>query len=228
MTITKQSIISARSYFMELIKDMLPNDTRNKSLYIDMFDSFSIDDYETLATRIELHGFSLPIFVKNMETSEDNGNFDRFVKAGEKRGLEFYERLILTDHVTGMEFMTPQKYLIITLSARRQIQHLLKKIALPENDAVKDQLTGQVTGKSKGASITAPEMNSLEAKGHIEGIIELAKVRGGDRVAASSMKDQIATTGGFSLSPIMDEKTQVKAVTTLKHILLGMHLDSTI
>lgn len=224
MTVTKEGIEKANKMWLDLLASMKVG-KRNIELYKQTFDKMSLEDFNILVDRIEKGNFLFPVIVENMEENVKTG-FDHVIEICKKHNIPIFERLYLTDPVTGMEFLTPEKALVLLMPSRRQIHHLSKKISLPENDKVVDSLSGQVTGPSKGASITFPEFNALLGKGYEAAIAELIKLRGGDEEAFKAMVEQLEGTGGMAIQPILDMGTETASVRTLRALLLGMHLDN--
>lgn len=212
----------AQEFYLDFVKRMAPK-SNNYELYKETFAKMTNADFDTMMTKIK-EGFTLPIFYRNM--SANKADVDRIMEIGEELGVEWFQHLLLTDHLTGEVNKTPFKYLVLSLTGRRQIQHLRDKISLPTTDKKVDHLTGQATGESKGASITAPELQVLDDKGLERSVFELAKARGGDKEAYSSMMDQLDNTGGFSLAPIEMLGSRPQATITLRKLLLAGHLDS--
>lgn len=212
----------AEAFYLDFVKRMAPK-SNNYELYKETFARMTNADFERMVVNIR-NGFILPIFYRNM--SANKADVDAIMAIGEELGIEWFQHLLLTDHLTGEVNKTPYKYLILKLTGRRQIQHLRDKISIPTNDRKIDHLTGQATGESKGASITAPELQVLDDKGLERSVFELAKARGGDKDAYDSLQQQIADTGGFSLSPIESLGSRPQATITLRKLLLAGHLDS--
>lgn len=211
----------AEKFFLEYIGRIMPG-TNNRKLYEEMFALMTDAQHEALVNRIVDEGYILPVFAYNMEGEPLNDT--EIMEIGEELGVQFFQHLILTDPITGKTYKTPIKYLVLDLPVRRQSQHLDKKISLPDNNNVVDRMTGQATGESKGASISLPELMVLNAKGFESPILEMIKVRGGDKKAYDSMEDQIANTGGYSLKPIEELGSRPKATETLAALLQGMHI----
>ena len=70
-------------------------------------------------------------------------------------GCQMYHQVKQTDPSTGLVWLSGPKFLVIHLPVRRQIQTLVNKISIPEDNRVVDDLTDQPTGESKGASISS-------------------------------------------------------------------------
>lgn len=150
----------------------------------------------------------------------------RNLKIGKELGYDFFQRLSLKDPATGQQYLTPHKYMILSLPFRRQAQHLVKKMSVPADNDSRDDLTGQPTGKSKGSSLSNPEMQVLYALGLDKTIEELLKVRGGDAAAYTSMNKFAFESGGFSLEQVAKAGGKVKSTETLSTFLKACHLNN--
>lgn len=153
---------------------------------------------------------------------------DRNVKElGPKYGIEFMQQLWYQDE-TGDWFLTPNVYLVLPFPVRRQAQLLVEKISIPENNNSIDDMTGQVTGASRGGKISYPELSLLKAFGMKKTIEEFMHWRGGDVKGHRIMNQQILKTGGASMDALAPYAGEVESTRTLANILLGMHYDNTL
>lgn len=210
----------AVDYLLKVVGQM-PNAKQNVALYKQTFDGMTDEDWAQLKRRYQEEDFVFPIFVYNMDA--ERVDVDKVIDVGTKEGVEFFQRLNLTDYVTGEPYQTPEKYLILEIPVRRQVHHLIKKMSVRDGNAV-DHLAGQATGDAKAAGISLNELTQLDARGLKAAPVELIKVRGGDDAAYKTMIQSLQATGGFSLGPIMDANTKPKAVKTLRALLMGRHL----
>ena len=153
-------------------------------------------------------------------------NIERNFDIAADLGHNFFQRLEITDQVTGTLYVTPIEYLILKLFLRRQQQLLIKKSSIPDDNAHVDVLTAQPTGVSKSSRLSFPELNILNAKELESTIIELIKYRGGDTKGFNAMNRMIAQTGHASLDQLDKLGTAVKARETLSAFLKGIHLDN--
>lgn len=142
----------------------------------------------------------------------------------DEMGHSFFKRLWLTNPVTGQVTLTNRKYLVLDIMIRRQAQTLDEKISLPADDRHIDELTGQVTGASKGSSITYPEVQMLAAQGLHDTLLEFLKARGGDEEAWAMMKRSLIETGQFNLEELNNLQSRAKVNQSLSHYLTGMHI----
>lgn len=179
------------------------------------------DDYmQKLETGDEIVSLAVP------NLGKDKLDIGRLLKVGEKLGHQFFEQLWLTDAKTGVTYLTPEKYLVVDLPLRRQQQMLSKKISIPTDNRHVDELTGQVTNDSKGASLSLPELQILRSQGLDRPILEMIKVRGGDEKANRAITRQIVENGSASIDSVLGGGTRVKSTETLATLLRGMHLST--
>ena len=134
----------------------------------------------------------------------------------------------MVDPETGVEYMTPNEYLILPLPLRRQKQHLAHGKAVPEHSKHVDLTTGQVTGVSQSSRITLPELMIMDSAGAEKGIEELLKARGGDQKAMKMAKRQTIDTGVFTLQSLGELGSRPTATETMAAIFYAMHLDNNI
>lgn len=151
-------------------------------------------------------------------------NIERNLALAKKMGHSFFERIWLTNPVTKQVSLTNRRYMVLDMPIRRQAQTLDTKISLPESDTKVDDMTGQVTGDSKGASISYPEVQMLAAQGLENTLYELLKARGGDENSWALMKRHLIESGSFDTNVLDQLESKAKVNTTFSHILTGMHI----
>lgn len=161
-----------------------------------------------------------------------NGQFpidvDRNIEVlGPKYGIEFFQHIWYQDS-TGDWFLTPNTYLILPFPVRRQAQLLVEKISIPEHNHSIDDFTGQVSGDSRGSRISYPELSLLKAFGLKKSIEEFMHWRGGDVKGNRVMNQSILKTGGVSMDAIAPYSGEVVSTRSLREVLFGMHLDTTL
>lgn len=177
---------------------------------------------EALRAKKDFVSVVMPNMDKRVKVTAQNN-----LKVAERFKVDFFQHVWVTDPMTGTRYLTPQKYLVMHLPVRRQIQTLESKMSVPKHRKSVDELTNQVTGKSASASISQPETLVLIAKGQLKTAEELLKVRGGDIKALNYADQSTYATGGFSLDVLAQLPSRNKAVDTLSTYLLGMHYDNT-
>lgn len=190
-------------------------------VYRQLFAEMDDAAFERFVKRCE-EGYIVPLIVPNLKGPQIS--VERNLKVAEAWGHAFFERLWLTDPATGIVHLTPKRYLVIEWPMRRQQQTLDKKMSVPKDLSNIDDLTGQVTGDSKGSSVTLPELQLLFSEGLPNTIAELIKVRGGDADAYAAYERALINRGEVELGPIMNAGTRPKATTTLSAFLTSAHL----
>lgn len=196
----------------------------------------SVKEIETMLNSLSDKGFdeymqrvldgeeTIPYVSPNL--SKVRLSVEQNLKIAEELGHEFFQRLWLTDPATGEVHLTPKKYLVIDLPIRRLQQHLHKKIKIPEDNQHVDEMTGQVTGVSKGSKISFPELQVLYSQGLNESIRELFKFRGGDEEAYKALNRDALLTGFPSMNSVDGGDTQVKATDILSILFKSAHLNN--
>lgn len=114
---------------------------------------------------------------------------------------------------------------ILRLPIKRTVQVLSSKIGVPKDNKTIDSTTGQPVGKSKGAKITLPELQLLDAIGLKVSLIEAMKIRGGDQGAYRAYTASLENYGMASQEVINQYSTGVVSSKTLQSIYNAMLLD---
>lgn len=182
-----------------------------------------LEDYiKKLASGEEI----LPLTAPNLKDSKLS--VENNLKIAKELGHDFFQHLRLTDPETGVTYTTPEKYLVMLLPVRRQRQLQRKKISIPQGTRHVDEMSGQVTGPSKGAKISLPELQVLYSQDLTDPLVELIKYRGGDVKGQQMMYRSLMETGRVSQKALAMTPTKVKSTQTLSIILKAMHLNSTL
>lgn len=179
-------------------------------------------------------------FVKLLKEGKDyisvvNPNFSKVkistennFKVAKKRGVKLFQRLWITDPVTGTKYLSNDEYPVFYLPVRRQIQMIRNKISVPVDNSSVDSLTGQPTGKSKAAGISYPETLVLYSRGLNQTLSELVWARGGNQGAFNAMNNSIKDTGRVRLADLEDHSTGVNSTRVLNTYLKAAHIDNNV
>jgi hypothetical protein len=201
-----------------------------KSPYIqvirEQLEGLSDTEFENYVKYLEDNDDAVPIIVPNL--SDVKISVERNLEIAKRLGYDFFQHLYLTDPVTMLTYRTPKKYLVLRLPCRRQQQMLEEKISIPDSNRKVDDLTGQPSGASKGASMTFPEIQLLRSQGAYRSLEELIKYRGGDTKGFQGMNRHVMETGGVSLDQLSKTPTTVKSTDTLRTYLTALHLANTL
>jgi len=206
------------------LEAILPG-SENTALYKAKLESMSDSEFEDWIKALGQGTQQIAVFVPNFSKHQIdvNRNFD----VAAKWGHDYFQRIWMMGP-DGSYYLTPKKYLVYDLPLRRQAQHLIKKISIPEDNKSVDDLTGQPTGKSKGSKVSYPELQVLAALGLDHSIMEMLKIRGGDTKAFNASNTIIAKTGSVSQKEIEPYAGGVESTKTLGIILTAMHLSNSI
>lgn len=214
---------AAETVILDAVKRLDPSG-KNLENTRNMLASMSDAQFDLYMQRMEREEDFISMNYENLTTSAIS--VENNLKVAEDVGHEFFEQIYATDASTGRTFLTPKKYIVIDLPVRRQIQMLVKKISVPDDNIHLDELTDQPTGVSKGGSLSYPEMLLLFSKGLQSSIVEFLKFRGGDLKAMDAMEKSIRETGEANIEYLSQSNTKAKATQTMSTLLKGMHLDN--
>jgi len=219
---------AATDWFINTVIAKLHKGNRNVGMYHKYFGDLKDNEFHSLMEKLASGEVILPYYSFNMDTEGGTMSVTDVLRVGDELGIDFFQQLYMVDPESGIEYLTPEKYLIVDIPVRRQAQHLTKKKDVPDNDQVSDVLSGQVAGPSKSAMMSLPEIMILESAGHHKAIEELIKTRGGDHKSYNASKRQMIETGGFTLKQLEELGSRPTSTDTVKAFLLAMHFDNNI
>jgi hypothetical protein len=169
---------------------------------------------------------TIPLVAPNLH--DKKLSIENNIKVAKKLGYDFFHHLRLTDPETGTTYLTPEKYLVVDLPVRRQRQLQRKKITIPQGTRHVDELSGQVTGPSRGSKISMPELQVLYSQDLTQPIVELIKYRGGDIKGQQLLYRSLMETGRASQKALSMTPTAVRSTQVLGIIFNAMHLSTTL
>lgn len=197
---------------------------RNGEILLAQLEALSDKQFDAFVGAVEAKQAHLPIMMTNLVgnkiTTENN------LKIAPKFGVELFQRVKLYDDQIGRFYWTNHKYLVGYAPVRRMIEMLESKISLPDDHKHIDDYSDQPTGVSKGSSISAPEAQLLRGEGYRAAVTEFVGPRGGDTPALRALEQSIHSTGGASLTHVLDMGEGAKINYTVSAILAGMHYDN--
>ena len=194
----------------------------NTQRYQKLFDNINDKDFDLFMQHLRDKKMVLPLFVPNMQVILRIENLRDCAKT---LNLKLFERLRLTDSVTGKTYLTPHEYMIVRIPVRRARQFLLHKLSVPDGDKRLDMFTGQVVKPDRSSALSQVETQLLYARGLKKTLVEMIKVRGGDINAYMGMKQQLEETGQGSLSNL-ETGTMARSTKILSVLLKSMHIDN--
>lgn len=204
----------------------------------DIAGDYSADQYEKYLNTYDDEGFDK--YMDRLDSGEEQFvieapvfdgpdiSFENNLKIARSLGYDFYDELIYESDRPGVpDYKSAVKCLVLWLPIKRPVQMAYKKISAPTNYSVVNELTGQVTGRSKGASITTPEIMLLGAMPLDDTMEELLKGRGGDKGMQDAMYANLVKTGNVTLEGTRPFATGVKSIATFGACLKSMHIATT-
>lgn len=169
----------------------------NVKMYKDKFASMNDKQFEQFVNDLRERKISLSIVEPNMTDRQDVPR-QQVVDYARELGHEFMQHIYVEGREDFPTYKTPVKYPVYLVNARRASQSLTKKISVPPHTKVRDLLTGQVTGESKGASVSGPENQLLGAMGAMNSAVEMNKYRAGDARGEAAFTALLSKTGRAS------------------------------
>lgn len=201
---------------------MLTKSRHTVNLYKKRFEEMSDKEFGEFIGRLKTREELLNVYDPNF--SEDGLDVNKNFKIAEKLGHNFFQRLVYASDGVLPEHVTPIKFMVLDLPSRRASQSIVKKAKIPPNNKVVDMLTGQVTGASKGAKLSMPEIQYCRSMGLNNTLEETLKYRGGDIKGGNAYRAMLAKYGTASLSALKPYASGVESTKTLKAFLTGAHL----
>lgn len=214
---------AATEFIVKYLDKILPNSDNGK-VTKERLDALTDEQFKSYMDKLEsgeeIISLTSPILSKSRISA------DRNISIAKELGHDLFQRIWWYDETTGFKYLTNEKYLVIDIPLRRQIQILQKKISIPDDNKHVDELTAQPSGPSAAAKISFPEMKALHGQGLNRAIEELIKFRGGDEKGFNAMNRSLIQTGGVSLDAIKPYAGKVKSTETASTYLKAMHLDN--
>src|ERR1035437_5741333 len=217
--------LAAEKYIKTYIEKISPG-PENVKIYTDLFKSMSDKQFEEFMGNLETGKSRLAIIAPNFGTNKISTKNNLAI--AKEIGYNFFQRIWFPATEDSPAYLSPISYLVVDLPIKRQAQLLVKKISIPEDNKSVDNFTGQPTSKSKGSSISYPEVQIMAAMGLNNCLTEFMKYRGGDNRGFNAMNDFISKSGGVSLDSIKHLASGVESTKVMKTFLTSMHIQSTL
>ena len=209
------------AYLKQKLAPIDPNGVNYKR-YEKLFNDMNDKQFDQFMVNMRDGKWEFHIVVPNMGPKF---SLHDLLKAADGVDLKVFHRIWLTDSATGKRYLSRAEYPILKLPIRRMQQFLDKKLSVPDNDKTIDGLTGQVTGDDKSASISAPEIQAINARGLKVVLNELVTVRGGDIANYGEARRQMEEQGSISLGSL--DASSISRTAKITEVLLqAMHIES--
>ena len=196
----------------------------NGDIYTELFKGMNNAQFDAWIARIRDENLTLQAIVPNFNKVKHTA--EEMIANCRRVGFEPFQRIKMQDQATGIKFLTPIKYTLLYLPIRRQAQLLAFKNSIPKNTKHVDEMSGQVTGASKGSRMSQPELLTLYASGgHDKFIEEMISIRGGKEEALRKLNTSLIETGVAYILQVQDDSGDVRSLETFKGLLLAAHLE---
>lgn len=210
----------AIAWFLDMLHKLQP-DNKNIKIYKEHFAKLSEENLNILRDKLISGEVVLPYYSSNLH--DRDVNIQNALIVGKELNIDFFQRIWLVDHITGVKYLTPDRYLVMHTPIRRQIQHVSKGKSVAENSKFIDSFTGQAAGTSQTSRLSLPEIMTLESVGLHKCLEELLHARGGDQEGFRYLKRSTINTGKYSLKDIEALGTRPTSINTLNAFFRGMH-----
>lgn len=151
-------------------------------------------------------------------------SIEHAVAVSDKMKIPLFQRLWEGAREGMPAYLSPIPRFVGYVTVRLASQRLAKKMSIPTSQKNINSLTGQVTGASKGAAISAPELRVCASMGLNNTMVELMKFRGGDNRGAAALTASLVKTGRASVAALSYFASGVESTATLKAYLTACHL----
>lgn len=196
---------------------------KNKTRYVSMLSAMNDKEFSMFMDDLKSGKDVLYYSTQNM--TEDIINPRNMIKAADYLKVPLMQHLLITDKASGVRMKTPEQYLVVEAVVRRAQQYQDYKVSTPDHDRKIDMMSGQVTGGSRAANITGPEMLILVQRGLVNTALELVKVRGGDISAYNEFSRSCYETGEGSLQAL-SPNSRARSSMVAQMYLKGMMITS--
>lgn len=186
------------AYIKKSLKRIDPSGV-NYTRYEKLFNDLSEPQFDKLMKSLVAGEWEFHMYLPNMK---DVVPVDEVLATAKEIGCKLFHRIWLTDPHTGRRYLSRHSYPVYNIPVRRMEQFLDKKMSVPDSDKTIDGLTGQVTGKDKGSSLSNPEIQGLHSRGLRTTLDELVTVRGGDIASYGEFRSQLEEQGDGNLKAI--------------------------
>lgn len=214
----------AENFIYRVMADIEPTGY-NTSTWKKIFAAMSDKQFDTYMRGLRDKSKYLVFFKPAYEAK--GVTIETLTAAAKKYDLKLFEKLVYTNNPDEPDHMTAIEYLVVDMPYRRQSQTLMKKISVPDNNKVIDQLTYQPTGPSKGSKVSYPELQVLIGMGMDSTISELMQYRGGDKGGFNAYNAMFMRYGTANLKTLEPYRTGVESTKAVSCYLACMHIKNT-
>lgn len=193
----------------------------NAALYRKRFATMTDDQFYTWMLNLKAQSEEIPLYEPPMKVALQVSDLRN---AADMLNVKLFEPLRIWDSANQRYFVTANSYAVFEMPVRRLSQSLMHKMSVPDGDRVINPITGQVTKPDKGASLSLPEIQTMDSKDLHVCLSEMFNVRGGKLQAYAAMRASLEETGSASLREV-DTDSPVRSAVSAQSMLRAMHID---
>lgn len=219
---TPNKILDTKKLLLDALSELLGKDDSNVGYYRQLF--ATMDDKAFNEFMLKLKNEEIRLNIKLPNFTKNNISIERCIELSEKHGLNLFQRVWMPGINGSPSFLTPEKYLVLSLPVRRTAQLLTKKISIAEHSRSVDFYTKQPAGDSAASKISYPEVEFLAAYKLEKTLEELIKYRGGDAKGLAAFKAMLSRYGAATTEALAPYAGGVESTKTFKTYLTSMHI----
>ena len=212
----------AEEFLLKVVKD---GDPTGRTLAMVKEQLAKMDDkrFNEMIERIRAGKEYIPLIVDNH--TERALNTEQALDLCEKYNIEIFQRFWYRHPVIGVKVLSNHKVPFVHMMVRRQIETLMNKMSVSDDNSTVDTLTGQPI---HGASATTqPESLVYLEKGLDASLVEKLKYRGGDVEGGRLFDQSLIETGKVSTSQLYEQNnTTTRGVQTADIYLTSAHYET--
>ena len=214
----------AEEFLLKVVKDADPTG-RTTTMIKEQLAKMDDKRFHEFVMRVKEGKEFIPLIVDSEYCKVvDNGDA---LDLCDKHGIKIMQRFWYRHPVTGVKALSNYEIPFMHFSVRRQIETLMNKISVSEDNSRTDVLTGQpIDGAS---AITQPEsLVYLEKGGDLDAnLIEKLKYRGGDIEGGRLFDQSLIETGKVSTTQLYEQhNTTTRVVQTADIYLTSAHYET--
>ena len=209
------------SLIIETMNELDPSG-KNASIYKNAFKGMSNSEFDIMMEMIRDKKYGTTIFAPNND-KDVKISLERNRAILKKRNIKLFKKLDI--YKDGSSYSPNIEFLVMPMMIRRMAQRLEKNFSTHEDLKSRNAITGQVTGKSKSARITTPELQILNKLKMKAVLSELFGARAGDITASYALRSKLFRDGKVTQKEIEPFVTATGSTKAVKAFFKAMHID---
>lgn len=212
----------AEEFLLKVVKDADPT-LRTFNQVKEQLAKMDDKRFDEFVQRIKARKEFIPLIMDNH--TERQMDTAQALDLCEKYGIQIFQRFWYKHPIVGIKVLSNIKVPFIHMNVRRQIETLMNKMSVSDDNTTVDTLTGQpIHGAS---AITQPESLVYLEKGLDATLVEKLKYRGGDVEGGRLFDQSLIETGKVSTTQLYEQhNTTTRGVQTADIYLTSAHYET--